>query len=164
MLCGSLDVRGVGRRMDTWVCMPESNCCSPKTIRILLNRPHVLSHYACSWLCANPWTVANQAPLSVGFSRQEYWSGLPCLPPGDLPDPRIELGSPVAPALQVDSLPLSHLGNPNQLWLAVYAQSCPALCNPKHCSRPGSSLYGIFQARILECEIGYTPIQNKKFF
>ena len=51
-----------------------------------------------------PWTVARQAPLSMGFSRQEYWSGLP-FPPGDLPDPGIEPVSPVSPALQVDSLP-----------------------------------------------------------
>ena len=42
----------------------------------------------------------------MGFSRQEYWSGLPCLPPGDRSHPGIELASPVAPALQVDSLPL----------------------------------------------------------
>ena len=54
----------------------------------------------------------SQAPLSVGFSRQEYWSGLPCPPPRDLPDPGIELASPEAPALQADSLPLSHQGSP----------------------------------------------------
>ena len=46
---------------------------------------------------ATPWTVARQAPLSVGFPRQEYWSGLPFPPPGDLPDPGIE---PMPPALQ----------------------------------------------------------------
>jgi len=46
------------------------------------------------------------------FSRQEYWSGLPCPPPGDLPDPGIE---PAAPALQADSLPLSHKGNPKMM-------------------------------------------------
>ena len=40
------------------------------------------------------WTIASQAPLSMGFSRQEYWSGLPCPPPGDLPDPGIEPASP----------------------------------------------------------------------
>ena len=46
-----------------------------------------------------PWTVACQAPLSMGFfSRQEYWSGLPCPPPGDLPDPRIEPLSLMSPA------------------------------------------------------------------
>ena len=44
-------------------------------------------------------TVANQAPLSMGFSRQEYWSGLPCPPPGDLPDPGIESTSLISPAL-----------------------------------------------------------------
>ena len=49
-----------------------------------------------------PWTVACQTPLSMGFSRQEYWSGLPFPSPGDLPDPGIEPG---APALQADSLP-----------------------------------------------------------
>ena len=49
-----------------------------------------------------------QAPLSMGFSRHEYWSGLPHPPLEDLPDPGIEPESPVAPALQVDSLPLSH--------------------------------------------------------
>ena len=49
-----------------------------------------------------PWTVACQAPLSMGFSRQEYWSGLPFSSPGDLPNPGIELGSP---APQADTLP-----------------------------------------------------------
>ena len=51
---------------------------------------------------ATPWTVVHQAPLSMGFSRQEYWSGLPFPSPGDLPDPGIE---PRSPALQADSLP-----------------------------------------------------------
>ena len=49
---------------------------------------------------ATPWTKTCQAPLSMGFSRQEYWSGLPCPPPGDLPNLEIE---PMSPALQVDS-------------------------------------------------------------
>ena len=52
-------------------------------------------------LFATPWTVAYQAPLSMGFSRQEYWSGLPFPSPGDLPDPGIELGSP---KLEADAL------------------------------------------------------------
>ena len=55
-------------------------------------------------------TVAYQTPLSMGFPRQEYWSGLPILSPEELPDPGIE---PISPALQVDSLPLSHLGSPS---------------------------------------------------
>ena len=53
-------------------------------------------------LVVTPWTVACQPPLSMEFSRQEYWSGLPFPSPGDLPDPGIEPGSP---ALQADSLP-----------------------------------------------------------
>ena len=47
-----------------------------------------------------PWTVAHQAPLSIGFSRQEYWSGLPFPPPGDLPDTGIEPTSATSPALE----------------------------------------------------------------
>ena len=54
-------------------------------------------------MLVTPWTVACQAPLSMGFSRQEYWSGLP--PPGNLPDPGIKLVPPVS---QADSLSLSH--------------------------------------------------------
>ena len=57
------------------------------------------------------WTVAHQAPLSVGYSQQEYWSGLPFPPPGDPRDPGIKLASIGSPALQVDSLLLSHLGS-----------------------------------------------------
>ena len=54
------------------------------------------------WLWATPWTAAYQAPPSMGFSKQEYWSGLPCPPPGDLPNPGIE---PRSPTLRADSLP-----------------------------------------------------------
>ena len=57
---------------------------------------------SCVWLFATPWTVAYQAPLSMKFSRQEYWSGLPFPPLGDLLNPGIE---PRCPELQADSLP-----------------------------------------------------------
>ena len=50
-------------------------------------------------LTVTVWTVPHQAPLSMGFSRQEHWSGLPCLPPGDLPDSGIKLTSLISPAL-----------------------------------------------------------------
>ena len=53
----------------------------------------VLSSFSHVGFLATLWTVAHQAPLSMGFSRQEYWSGLPCPPPGDLPDPEIESAS-----------------------------------------------------------------------
>ena len=53
----------------------------------------MLSHFNHVRLCVTPWTVAHQSLLSMGFSRQQYWNGLPCPPPGDLPDPRIEPAS-----------------------------------------------------------------------
>ena len=74
------------------------------------------------WLCltlCDSWTVAHQAPLSMGFSRQEYWSGLPCPPPGDLPNPGTEPTSPVSPALQADSLPIETSGKPCILTISV---------------------------------------------
>ena len=63
-------------------------------------------------LFATPWTVAHQAPLSMGFPRQEYWSGLPFPFPGDLSDPGIKATSS---ALAVGSLPLSHEGSPTEV-------------------------------------------------
>jgi len=68
----------------------------------------LLSHVR---LFATPWTVARQAPLSRGFSREEYWSGLPCPPPGLLPDPRIKHAFLTSPALAgefftIGSLPI----------------------------------------------------------
>ena len=59
----------------------------------------MLSCFSYFQLFATPWPVARQAPLSMGFSRQEYWSGLPCPSPGDLPDPGIEPASLRSPAL-----------------------------------------------------------------
>ena len=59
----------------------------------------MLSHLSHVWLFVTLWTVAHQAPLSTGFSRQAYWSGLPCTPPGDLPDPGIKPESLTLPAL-----------------------------------------------------------------
>ena len=61
----------------------------------------LLSNFGRVQLCVNPWIVVHQAPVSMGFPRQEYWIGLPCLPPGDLPNPGIK---PRSPTLQVDSL------------------------------------------------------------
>ena len=76
----------------------------------------------CVRLFVTLWTVAHQAPLSMGYSRQEYWSGLPFPPPGDLPNPGIEPMLPAAPALQADSSPLSHQGRPKDT-ACVCAQS-----------------------------------------
>ena len=57
-----------------------------------------------------PRAAARQAPLSMGFSRQEHWSGLPCPPPGDLPHPGVEPASPVSLVLQTDSFPAEPSG------------------------------------------------------
>ena len=80
----------------------------------------MLTHFSRVQLFATLWTVACQAPLSMGFSRQEYWSRLPCLRPGGLPDPGIEPGSP---ALQADSLPIDPHGKPNimpSMWQVLH--------------------------------------------
>ena len=79
----------------------------------------LLSRFSRVWLCATPETEAHQAPPSLGFSRQEHWSGLP------FPSPMHESESEVS-------------------------QSCLTLSDPMNCSSPGSSIHGIFQARVLE--------------
>ena len=98
-------------------------------------------------LIATPWTVAYQAPPSLGFSRQEYWSGLTFPSPGDLPNPGTESGSP---ELQADTLP----SEPPQATAAAAAakslQLCPTLCDPTDSSPPGSSVHWILQGRTLE--------------
>ena len=96
------------------------------------------------------WTITLQASLFMEFFRQEYWSGLPFLTPGDLPDPGIELESCVSCIGRQVLLPLSHLENPLILYCVLVTQSCPTLCDPMDCSPPGSSLPGILQARIPE--------------
>ena len=68
-------------------------------------------------LFATPWTAAYQAPPSMGFSRQEYWSGLPFPSPGDLPDPGIKPGSP---AFQADALTSEPPGKPIQVSVQLY--------------------------------------------
>ena len=117
--------------------------------------PWVLSH---DQLLPTPWTVAYKVPLCMGFSRQEYWSRLPCLPLGDLPDPGMEPESSVSPALagmfvttsaawetkNAGCLPkrwLIHVQSLNRVWLFV---------TPMDCSPPGSSVHRFFQARIPE--------------
>ena len=72
----------------------------------------VLSHSSRVRLLATLWTVALQASLSMGFSRQEHWSGLPCPPPGDLPNPGIESVFPMSPALAGGFFPTVPPGKP----------------------------------------------------
>ena len=129
----------------------------------------VSSHAVCAYLVsrvqffATPGTVAFQAPLSMGFSRQGYWSGLPCPSPGDLPNPGIK---PRSSALRVDSLPaelpgkppvsfysrilISHENEGARMCVLNRFQLCLTLCDPLNCSPPDSCVHGILQARILE--------------
>ena len=72
------------------------------------------------------WTIAHQAPLSMGFPRQEYWSGFPFRSLGDIPDPGIKHTSPVSPALAGRFFTMSHLGSPRR-WINIYA-----ICTYKH--------------------------------
>ena len=91
-----------GNRVRTYSCL-ISSFALVKFEWVLL-----LSLQSCPTIC-NLWIVAHQAPLSMGFSRQEYWSGLPCPSPWDLPNPEIEPLSPASPAFRPFIDPLSHL-------------------------------------------------------
>ena len=89
----------------------------------------MLNCFSCIWLFATLWTVAHQAPLSMGFYRQEYWSGLPCPPPGDLSNPGIE-------PLFLMSLALAgKLFIASTTWEAklsgLIIQLCPTLATPR---------------------------------
>ena len=113
---------------------------------------HIKCVFSCEQLFVIPRTVACQAPLSMEFFRQEYWSGLPFPPPGDLPNPGIE---PVSPALAgrfftaelPDNLPRDIK---TVCSCCLVAQLCLTLCNPVDCHPPGSPVPGILQARTLE--------------
>ena len=119
----------------------------------------VLSRFGRVLVCMTPWTVAHQAPLSMGFSMKEYWSGLPCPSPGDLPDPGIEPTSLMSPALAGRFFTTSTTWKNGYLyiyiWLSPFAvqlklsgycllidyclviKSCQTLCNPMDCNIPG---------------------------
>ena len=93
-------------QLDHFTCIIRA---LPKTYRSAAMCVCVLSSFSCVWLFATPWTVVCQARQSMGFSLQEYCSGLPCPLSGGLSDSRIKL---VSPAMQVDSFPLSHQASP----------------------------------------------------
>ena len=84
-----------------------------------------VSHFSRVWLFATHLTAACQAPPSMGFSRQEYWSELPCPPPGDLPEPGIKLVSLMFPGLA------------GKFFTTSAINSCLTLCDPMDCSTPG---------------------------
>ena len=105
----------------------------------------VLSRFHCVRLFATLWTVARQAPLSLGFSRQEYGSGLPCTPPGDLPDPGIKpmaLKSPVLGGwfFTTSATWEALSGYRHFLFLSFsVTELCQTLCDLMDCIMPGYS-------------------------
>ena len=132
---GSIPVgkRGTGIRLAAWHGLknpPKTRTLLPLPMFVLLShfyvhlkRPVVqsLSHIS---VFETPWTVAHQAPLSMEFSRQEYWSGLPFPSPGDLSDPQIQpLSLALAGRLFTTVLPSTAAA-------AKSLQSCPTLCDP----------------------------------
>ena len=80
----------------------------------------MLSHFSRVQLFATSWTIARPVSLSMGFSRLEYWSGLPCPPPGDLPNPGIKPASPASSALQADFFTAEPLGKPIGIYTLAY--------------------------------------------
>ena len=120
---GVLDVQVLARGCDPWVA---EGC------RHARERGGGCSVLTCVRLSVTPGTAAHQAPLSMPFSRQEYWSGLPCPPPGGLPDPGIESRSP---GLQADSLSSEP---PGQSWQARDVEAAQTL--PPPCFRVNSTV------------------------
>ena len=112
---------------------------------------------SCPTLC-DPWTIAGEVPLSMGFSSQEYWSGLPFPSPGNLSDPGIKLWSP---ALKVDSLPTEAPGKP---YKELVIQPCLTLCDPIDYNSLGPSVHGILQAKVGSHPLlqGIFPTQGAK--
>ena len=107
-----------------WTAIPfrSPQCIKYKSIACYIC---VLSHFSCVRLCTTPRTVARQASLFMGFSRQEYWSGLPCPPPGDLSDPGIEPTTPESPAWAGGFFTTEPPGKPKWKWKrAVQRKQC----------------------------------------
>ena len=121
-------------------------------IKYLPSHLCVLNCFSHVQVFATLRTVPCQAPLSMGFSRQEYCSGLPCPPPGDLLDPGIKPMSLVSPTLAGGFFTTSATWEAQSTGDQFHsvAQSCPTLCDPMDYSSPSSSVHGILQARVLE--------------
>ena len=128
--------------MDQWNRResPEINQCLSASLLSCLH------HFQ---LFTTLWTVAHQAPLSMGLSRQEYWSGFPSPPPGHLPDPGME-PAPLQLLISGGFFTAESTGKPHKPVCAKLLQSCPTVCDPMDCNLPGPSGHEILQARILE--------------
>ena len=126
----------MGSQTRDWTYVP---CLRRQLLNHWTTRKVKVKSLSCVWLFSTPWIVAYHAPPYMGFSRQEYWSGLPFPSLEDLPYPGIESGSP---ALQADALP----SEPQ-----LHIREVPVtLCDPIDSSPLGTSVHKILQARILE--------------
>ena len=116
------DLPDPGIRQGLWHCRQTLSSLSPREALnlslIIFSLAYLLSHVG---VFATPWPMGHQVPLSMGFSRQEYWSGLLFPSPGDLPNPGIEPGSPT---LQADALPSESPGKLLQWEGASNTQLC----------------------------------------
>ena len=139
--------------------------------KLKLDLKHTYTYTSCFSACsvlsvmsnfAIPWTIACQYPLAMGFFQQEYWSGLPCPPPGDILNPGIDPKSPVSPALKAECIPLGHRGSLMHIihtYMNIYvhtflytnicacvfccsvSKQCSTLCDPMDFSTPGSPVF-----------------------
>ena len=112
----------------------------------------MLSHFSCIRLFETPWTVARQTPLSMGVSRQEYWSVLPCLPPGDPPNPEIEHMSPMFLALPGRFFTTSATWEAPGAWV-----TCLEMLNAGHC------IAGYVCTCVCVCVYIHTPMDSQSF-
>ena len=109
-LCIQLSKTSQTSTLDQWSFEKIKNDFRSREAICVCTHVHIIlfSHQVVSNIFVSLWPVARQAPLSMGFLRQQYWSGLPFPSPGDLPDPGIK---PESLALPMDSLPLNHQGS-----------------------------------------------------
>ena len=120
-------------------------------------------HFSCVQLFATPWPVTRKAPLSVGFSRQECWSGLPCPPPGDLPDPGIEPASLTSSALagRFFTTSVTKLGYPDKhICLELYISTYLMQAWRRKCQHPRVFLPGKSHGQ--RSLVGYSPWGHKE--
>ena len=165
-LCDPMDyiVHGILQfRILEWVAFSFSRGSSQPRDQTQIS--HIAGGFLTNWamkeaLCEplSTWTVACQAPLPMEFSRQEYWSKLPCPPPGDFPNPRIK---PRSPTFQVDSLPSESSGK--NMGITSYIQKSASYCS-KVCFSFSPHLWRFLSLSwISPCQVTQNPLRNSRF-
>ena len=151
-----------GKKPECWTWL---QVCRPLSLLWNFIKSEMKS-LSCVRLFAIPWPVVYQASLSMGFSRQEYWSGLPFPSPGDPPDPGIK---PRSPAFQADTLPSEPPGKPPEIsWHEAILQwhgPEPPVIFPDGQSQTqtGNSIHTMLQERTTTKKVGYKPNSRKAY-